>query len=63
VGWRARTGWQAEFGVVEVEVDDFGQRVHLCDFEVADELCQTIFELGVCVVSVSVHTQRNRGRY
>jgi hypothetical protein len=36
--------------MVQVEVDDFSQRVHLRDPKVADKFCQTILELGVCIV-------------
>jgi hypothetical protein len=35
--------------MLEIEVDDLGQRVHLGSLEVADELCQTFLELGVFI--------------
>ena len=42
-----RTGWQAELGVLDVKVDDLSKRMHLRDSELANKLCQTIFELRV----------------
>ena len=38
---------QAEFGVLEVEVDDFRKRMHLCDFELPNELGEALFEFMV----------------
>lgn len=38
--------------MLKVEVDDLGQRVHLRRLEVADELGQTFFELGIYETSV-----------
>ena len=52
-----RTWWETELGVLEVEVYDFGEGVHLRRLEVSYELCQTLLELGVCIdVSVSHRT-------
>jgi hypothetical protein len=36
--------------MLEVEIDDFGQRVHLSGLEVTDEFCQTFFEFRVYVM-------------
>jgi hypothetical protein len=33
--------------MLEIEVDDLSQRVHLGSLEVTDELCQTFLELRV----------------
>jgi hypothetical protein len=35
--------------MLEIKVDNLGQRVHLGGLEVADELCQTFLELGVYI--------------
>lgn len=37
----------------EVEVDDFGEGVDFCDFELPDEVCETFPEFGVWIVKVS----------
>ena len=44
-----RTRWEGELRVLEVEVYDLCQRVHFCDFELADKLGQAFFELGICL--------------
>lgn len=38
--------------MLEVEVDDFGQRVHLGGLKVANELCQTFLKLRIYTISV-----------
>jgi hypothetical protein len=38
-GERVVTWWEAEFGVLEIEVDDLGEGVDFCGFELSDELC------------------------
>lgn len=48
------TRWKTKFGVLEVEVNDLGKGMHLCDSEVANELREAVFELRVCALLNSV---------
>lgn len=43
----------------EVEVDDFGEGVNFCGFELPYEFCEAIFELRVYVSSVSHNVYDN----
>lgn len=40
-------GRERELWVLSVEIYDFGEGVHFGGFELADELCEAFFELGV----------------
>jgi hypothetical protein len=49
--------------MLEIEVDDLGQGVHLCGLEVANELCQAFLELGVYTMSESSSISQDGDAY